>query len=430
MPSSLVKKLIVVGCVLLGAVGATVFLCLHMQPPIIARNNPEPNTSFAVLSTTIKIPILTFASVENSLTTVSSTVSLYHIFTNDVIAAKQANSSTISLQFFGDMMLDRNVAKSMGSRGLDYIFAKVNCHPEPGMTRCDNRMFGAADILIANLEGPFAPTRVFTTKSIAFRFDPKWAKQLKHYGFTAFTLANNHTMDMGAANSNFTRKVLAENGINYFGQEYKESPSLTWYATSTPPHLPFVRGGQLSPPYEGGDQGVVSSSVALPATIAFIGIETVDHPINKAQVLAALNEAKQKTRYIIVNVHGGVEYKRISTKAQRTLYHWLIDNGATAVIGHHPHVVEEMEMYKGAPIFYSLGNFIFDQYFSKDTQEGLSVGLTLQDGGVKSVYLFPFFGVKSQVQLMTGERRDGFLKWMEDNSRLDGHTITNGKVQL
>ena len=102
----------------------------------------------------------------------------------------------IMLQFFGDMMLERNVAKAMGADGLDYLFKEIKAQ--------ENRFFWGMNILSANLEGPFAPKRIATTKEIAFRFDPSLAKELKSYGFTMFNLANNHMLDMGWANLDFT----------------------------------------------------------------------------------------------------------------------------------------------------------------------------------------------------------------------------------
>ena len=96
----------------------------------------------------------------------------------------------------------------------------------------------------------------------------------------------------------------------------------------------------------------------------------------------------------------------------------------------HPHVIEEMEIYKGHPIFYSLGNFVFDQYFSKDTQEGVSVGLNLQSGQVKDVYIFPFYSVKSQDSLMSSKQQADFFSWWNKNSRLDGKVFENNKLNL
>lgn len=78
------------------------------------------------------------------------------------------------------------------------------------------------------------------------------------------------------------------------------------------------------------------------------------------------------------------------------------------IIGHHPHVVQEIEEYNGKYIFYSLGNFIFDQYFSKDTQEGLLVQVTLEDEKL-SYTLLPVKSVRSQPMLMEGEEKQAFL---------------------
>ncbi|MBI5729426.1 MAG: AmmeMemoRadiSam system protein B [Candidatus Magasanikbacteria bacterium] len=306
-----------------------------------------------------------------------------------------APEKNITMQFFGDIMLDRNVAQAMGSSGLDYLLEKIRGQ--------ENRFFVGADLFMANLEGPFAPSRIQTSKTIAFRFDPKWAKQLKQYHFDAVTLANNHSLDMGRQNDAFTRITLEKNNIRYCGQEFSEGPELNM---------------------------VLGEDVGLPEPVAFVCFETIDHEIDKEKVAAAILEGRQKARYVIVQVHGGTEYRRTSTEAQQELYHWLIDQGATAVIGHHPHVVEEIEIYKDKPIVYSLGNFIFDQYFSKETQEGLSVGVVLGEGKVKELRLFPMFGIKSQVELMTGERRADFMKWMSENSRLDGKVIIDGVVKF
>lgn len=304
-------------------------------------------------------------------------------------------NSIISLQFFGDMMLERSVEKNFGADGLDYIFKNLRGQ--------ENRFFYGADLLLANLEGPFAPSRVKTTKSIAFRFDPKLASQLKKYGFSGFSLANNHTLDMGFANYDFTRSILDENNIFYFGHQTKEGVEYIYIA------------GQKE---------------YLPEKIAFLGFNNTDHPLNLAKVREALDLAKEQARYVIVYMHWGNEYQRISHTNQREFGRWLIDNGVTAVIGMHPHVIQEMEIYKNRPIFYSLGNFVFDQYFSKETQEGISVGLNLSEGEVKDIYVFPFFSVKSQNSLMLGDRQKEFFNWWNKNSRLEGKQFVDNKINL
>jgi len=301
----------------------------------------------------------------------------------------------ISLQLFGDMMLERNVEKSFGKDRLDYVFENLKGQ--------ENRFFYGVDLLVANLEGPFAPARIKTSKSIAFRFDPNLGKDLKKYGFSGFSLANNHTLDMGIKNYDFTKQVLVDNGLAYFGYQTKEGSDYMWAA---------------------GDKE------QLPEKVVFIGLNNTDHPLNIAKVKESLQTAKKEARYVIVYMHWGNEYQRISSASQRELGHWLVDNGATAVIGMHPHVIQEMEIYNGRPIFYSLGNFVFDQYFSKDTQEGISVGLNLQNGQVKDIYVFPFYSVKSQNTLMSGVRQNEFFKWWNKNSRIGGKNFVDNKLTL
>jgi poly-gamma-glutamate synthesis protein (capsule biosynthesis protein) len=337
-----------------------------------------------------------FTELSTNTTTESGVINNNHYlrFAGSVKKGNISNSSTISIQLFGDIMLDRNVAKNMGTQGLDYLFE--NFYGE------DKGLYHHADLLIANLEGPLAPARVTTTKSIAFRFDPGLVKQFKQYQFDGFSLANNHSLDMGWKNVDFTKKILDEAGIGYFGTQTKESKDLTWVA-----EIP----GKTD-------------------KVAFIGLNNTDHVLDMPRVTESIEDAKEKARYVIVFMHWGVEYKRISREQERVLARTLIDKGASAVIGAHPHVVQEMEIYQGKPIFYSLGNFVFDQYFSQETQEGLSVGLVLKDGAVKTIYAFPFYGIKSQVQLMEPSRRDEFLNWLNENSRLKGKKFEQGKLEL
>ena len=109
---------------------------------------------------------------------------------------------------------------------------------------------------------------------------------------------------------------------------------------------------------------------------------------------------------------------------QKEISHDFINNGADMIIGHHPHVVQGMEIYKEKPIFYSLGNFIFDQYFSKDTQEGLGIGIstvfTPEEQLEYKIYLYPFKAVNNQNILMNELETKDFLKEFLKWSNLSG----------
>ncbi len=322
----------------------------------------------------------------------SAHVTPYQNFYHDAEFLKAADPSVVSLQFFGDIMLDRNVAKVMGASGTAYIFEHIVGE--------GNGLDSRIDLTIANNEGPYAPTRVKTSKSIAFRFDPKYATELKHAGFDAVSLANNHTLDMGWKNVDFTHQTLEAAGVGHFGDQLRESKDFTFVTTTN---------GQ---------------------TIALVGFNNTDHIMDLKKISAVIADAKARASTTIVMMHWGDEYKRLSNVNQRTFAHYLIDEGVDAVIGAHPHVIQEAEIYKGKPIFYSLGNFVFDQYFSNDTQEGLSVGLILKQGKVHSVYAFPLYSVKSQVFLMDGQRRDNFYGWLNATSRLGDKKFEGGKIDL
>ena len=89
-----------------------------------------------------------------------------------------------------------------------------------------------------------------------------------------------------------------------------------------------------------------------------------------------------------MHIHWGFEYDTKPSSRQREIAHKLVDSGADVVIGHHPHVVQPIEIYKGKAIFYSLGNFIFDQN-TKETKRGFGVGTVYRDGRME-YYLFPY----------------------------------------
>jgi poly-gamma-glutamate synthesis protein (capsule biosynthesis protein) len=114
-----------------------------------------------------------------------------------------------------------------------------------------------------------------------------------------------------------------------------------------------------------------------------------------------------------VYVHWGNEYELKHSEQQEALAHYVIDSGIDAVIGHHPHVVQDIEIYNGKPIFYSLGNFIFDQYFSGDVQTGLVVKVYIQKDTI-TYTLVPIssIGRASQPYIMPIEQKTTFLSML------------------
>jgi poly-gamma-glutamate capsule biosynthesis protein CapA/YwtB (metallophosphatase superfamily) len=113
--------------------------------------------------------------------------------------------------------------------------------------------------------------------------------------------------------------------------------------------------------------------------IAFLGISLVYNDITEIDILNRITKLKENNDVVIVNIHFGNEYQEQSNNRQKALARKMVDSGVDIVIGHHPHVIQDYEIYKEKPIFYSLGNFIFDQYFSAETQEGLVIKIVLSE---------------------------------------------------
>ena len=268
----------------------------------------------------------------------------------------------------GDMMLGRFVETLMNRHGEEYPFENIS------------NLIDGQDIVFGNLEGPIATNHVqtpdFTTN---FSFDPTVSNLLKEQGFSIVSLANNHTLDKGEDVFLQTQKYLEEAGIAYFGNPRNES-DMYRYATNIK------------------DRDLV-----------FLGFNEAVNPFfNEQQALETVLTESDEV-FLIVSMHWGTEYMLESNDFQKEFAHKLIENGADLVIGHHPHVTQEVEVYENKMIFYSLGNFIFDQYFSVDVEQGLTFEMTL-DKNLATFKLIPIQSKRSQPEIMTGEARQ---KWLD-----------------
>jgi len=121
----------------------------------------------------------------------------------------------------------------------------------------------------------------------------------------------------------------------------------------------------------------------------------------------------------------------IPSKADREFARSLIDSGVDLILGHHPHIVQNIEEINGVPVVYSLGNFIFDQYFSSSVRDGLMVGVTIEDD--VELELIPVTSRHSlaQTQLMNDEEKKVFLNNLSDNSVISlKEDIRSGRIVI
>jgi|GEM_PF-124874 AmmeMemoRadiSam system protein B len=248
-----------------------------------------------------------------------------------------ASSSRLNLLFFGDIMLDRHVGEKIKASGtLDWIFSRLN----------DAGIFQGNDLVSANLEGAVTDNGAHYPPfmGIDFAFAPAVVGELKKFGFNFFNIANNHLSDQGKNGIIETEKNLAALGFNFSGCQDRE-------VSDCASKIIEIKGRK----------------------IGMVGASMVYGTLDENKLLAEVKKLASSTDLVVAQMHWGTEYQHEPAKNQIALAHKLIDAGADIVIGHHPHVVGGIEIYKNKPIFYSLGNFVFDQYFSTDTQEELGV---------------------------------------------------------
>lgn len=301
--------------------------------------------------------------VEKELAVVSDAVS-----TPISVIRYQNDPEEVKLLFVGDIMLGRYVEK-LSKDNSDYAFMNVGT------------LLASSDATIANLEGPIPEVhRPTPSGSTRFSFANDVASTLLRNRIGIVSLANNHTYDQGQAGYDATTKTLDKAGVLYFGHPTRISTDDVFRVT--------IKNKQF----------------------VFIGLHAIDEStfsISKA-IHMVKSIATNPDDIKIAYVHAGTEYELHSNAFQQRLYRGLIDAGVDIVIGAHPHVVQEVEEYKGKPIFYSLGNFIFDQYFSSDVQKGLAVQFTFNETGTQ-YEVIPLQSIRSQPYVLKGAKKEAFL---------------------
>ncbi len=291
--------------------------------------------------------------------------------------------SDLTVLAFGDMMLGRAVRSFMNKNGNDYVFEKIVGE--------DNGFFSGYDVVFANLEGPINGKGTSGGTSMVFSFNEDIAPLLKGYHFNVLSITNNHALDQGWNARNLTIEALEKEGIGWCGHPTEADPSSVYYGD-----------------FDG-------------KKVAFICFQDVTSRLDDEAAVELIKSVRPNVDYLIVSSHWGYEYKhKPDYETQIKPGHAFIDAGADFVIGHHPHVVQSFEVYNGKFIFYSLGNFIFDQYWSMETQEELALKIVLkkeEEGEEKEekfstkIFLLPIQSELSQPRLMTFEEQQ---KWIEE----------------
>lgn len=281
-----------------------------------------------------------------------------------------------SVFFVGDIMLARDVEKRLQGQDVEYAFEELP-------------MLKEAKLVVGNFEASIPATHIPTPNmTMQFSVAPALLEILKVGGITHLSLANNHAVDYLEDGYVNTVTELKSDGFETFGHPVRVDENSVSYIEA------------------GGRQ------------IALIGINATygEVPATWTEVLA---EASLQSDTQIAYIHWGNEYELEHSEAEEDLAHSLIDAGFDIIIGHHPHVVQDIERYKDGLIFYSLGNFIFDQYWNDDVAEGLMLELVVSRNDIL-VVLHPVETKTTRVKprLMIGEEKTAFLKELSVRSSL------------
>lgn len=275
----------------------------------------------------------------------------------------------LTMVFVGDIMLDRGVEAIVNNYdNYRYLFLKTV------------DILRNADLAFGNLEGPISDGGKKNGSIYSFRFEPQAIEGLKFAGFDVLSLANNHILDYGREAFVNTISILKENNIGVIGagENYLEANNPVIFNLSrfnlnsdnSDVMVAFLGYALMNPKsYEANKDYSGTSSFDL---------ERVKNEVKMLKMAGIAD-------IVVISFHWGEEYENRSNKKQQEIGRALAEAGADLIIGHHPHVVQEIERYKNSWIAYSLGNFIFDQNFSEETMSGLILKAGIQNKKIKNV---------------------------------------------
>ena len=242
----------------------------------------------------------------------------------------------IRLVFTGDVLLDRGVRTEIARHGADHLFSEAV-----------DSVFRSADVVVGNLECPATDIKAPVHKKFIFRAEPQWLHTLKRHGFTHLNLANNHSIDQGRRGLMDTRRNIIKAGMVPVGADSTMAAASQPVLLAQAPRKVWL---------------VASLRLAL-ENYAYLPAKPCvsQEPTDSLLMQVSRIKKEDPSAVVIVSLHWGGEHTLQPVPGQRLEARRLIDAGADALICHHTHTLQSVEHYRGKPIYYSIGNFIFDQ---------------------------------------------------------------------
>lgn len=266
------------------------------------------------------------------------------------------DSTTIVMT--GDIMLDRGVRKRIEAAGIDQLFS-------PAI----DSLFCSSDFVIGNLECPATHIKAPAFKKFVFRAEPEWLTALRKHGFTHLNLANNHSIDQGRRGLTDTYTNIRYAGMTPIGAGASMKEAANAVLITDTPRPVYILSSQRLP---------LENFAWLP-DLPSVSQEPMDSLLNRIRQIRIHKPAA----CIIISLHWGWEHTTEPTLEQKITARQLIDAGADALVCHHSHTLQRIEFYHDKPIYYSIGNFIFDQTKPINTQTAI-VRLTITADTMKA----------------------------------------------
>ena len=259
---------------------------------------------------------------------------------NSILGHKEESATVL---FVGDMMFDRYIRTVLDREGKEKVLGGVSA------------LLAEADMNVGNLEGPITDnpsqsqgTKVGELTNMRFTFSLGVREILRDYGFEVVSIGNNHIQDFGPDGVRSTTAYLRGTGISYVGD-----PT----GASAEPVIKDVNG----------------------ITLAFVSYsDFIGGDAQRAREAIASSQADA----VVVLAHWGSEYETAPPERVRELARSFVTAGADLIIGSHPHVIGAVEDIEGTRVYYSLGNFVFDQYWEPGVRCGLAVKATFAKEGI------------------------------------------------
>jgi poly-gamma-glutamate synthesis protein (capsule biosynthesis protein) len=316
--------------------------------------------------------------------------------------AQDNTDSTLTIAAVGDIMMDGTARPEFRKFGYDYPFVHVG------------KYLARADIALGNLEGPLTTGgSIDVEKKYVFRSPPdKVAAALAKTGFDVFSLANNHTLDYGVQGMNDTIDALKRHGLAYSGA----GMDLT---SARKPVIIERKGKRIA---------FLAYSLTFPEEFWATKNQPGTAFGHESHVRKDVASAKAEADIVIVSFHWGREGTTELRPYQTALGRAAIDEGAAAVVGHHPHILQGIERYKQGVILYSLGNFVFGSYSYRAKRAAIAE-LVFENNLIKTVRMIPINVFNPQVvfqpQILTGEKAAEVISELSKLSQPLGVAVNN-----